>query len=549
MAIRLQTKQINFGKLFLPTRMFRIVFLLTLLTGSLPALTQPDYRPLYHFTPPQNWINDPNGLVFYDGEYHLFYQHNPFANQWGHMSWGHAVSRDLLRWQHLPVAIPEFTHTDLQTGLRQVQTAIFSGSSLIDRGNRSGICPPGTRDCMVAIYTGNVTAGSEHISQYQNMAYSTDRGRTWTQYPRNPIIDIGSKEFRDPNVFWYEPQQKWVMAVVKATEHRMALYESKDLKTWQLMSHFGPAADTSKVWECPALVQVPVQNEPGKSKWVLFISAGHPQAGYVGMQYFVGNFDGREFRPDAASPKPAIANGFPGSVVDWGKDYYAAIPYNDLPPTPDGKPARGGPARPVMIGWLNNWAYAGDLPTTPFKGAMSLPRQISLRRERGEYQLIQQPISEVTRLRGDRSIQRFVQLKNQTAPLEQTTTNAYELELEITPLTAKTAGIRLAKGGNEETVIQYTADGQLQLDRRRSGNVAFSKAFPSVESAPLSRRNGAIKLRIFVDKSVIEIYANDGARVLTDQIFPTNGVNGIELFSEGGTALFRNVSLWQLKKP
>jgi fructan beta-fructosidase len=528
--------------------MFKTISLMVLLVGSLTAAAQPDYRPLYHFTPPKNWINDPNGLIFYDGEYHLFYQHNPLANQWGHMSWGHAVSRDLLCWENLPLAIPEFTHTDLQTGLRQVQTAIFSGSTVIDRANRNGICPPGTRDCMVAIYTGNVTAGQEHLSQYQNMAYSTDRGRTWTQYPRNPIIDIGSREFRDPNVFWYAPQQKWVMATVKATEHRLALYESKDLKTWQFMSHFGPAADTSKVWECPALVQVPVQNEAEKSKWVLFISAGHPQAGYVGMQYFVGNFDGREFRTDAANPK--IQNPPPTNVVDWGKDYYAAIPYNDLPAAANGKPANNGLARPVMIGWLNNWAYAGDLPTTPFKGAMSLPRQISLRRQRGTYQLVQQPIAEVTRLRGDRSLQPFLKLTNQSVPLQQTTSNAYELELEITPATAKTVGIRLAKGGAEETVIQYVAaTGELQFDRRRSGNVAFNKAFASVESALVERQNSTIKLRIFVDKSVVEVYVNNGAQVITDQIFPTNGTNSIQLFAEGGTALFRNVSLWQLKKP
>lgn len=487
-----------------------------------------DYRPRYHFTPPKNWINDPNGLVYHDGRYHLFYQHNPFANQWGHMSWGHAVSKDLLRWEHLPVAIPEFTEGGKTT-------AIFSGSAVIDAGNRNSLCPPGTKDCFVAIYTGNVTQGDNQLAQYQNLAFSADGGSTFTQYAKNPIVDIGSKEFRDPNVFWYEPEKKWVMATVKATEHRAAFYESTDLKTWRFLSHFGPTGDTTKVWECPALVRVPIQNEPGKSRWVLFISAGHPQPGYVGMQYFVGNFDGTTFTLDPENPKPtapAVAN-----VVDWGKDYYAAIQFNHLP---------ASQSNPILIGWTNNWAYAGSLPTTPFKGAMSLPRQISLKRTAAGLQLVQQPISAVNALRGAAQKLAGVRLSNRQEVFTKTTDNAYELTLDLVPGNAQSAGIRLAKGTNEETVLRY-ANGKLQLDRRRSGNVGFHKSFPSVEEAPLTPQNGVIKLRIFVDKSLVEVFANDGERVITDQIFPTENAGGIELFAEGGTAEFRNVVLWPMK--
>lgn len=508
------------------------LFSLALLTAALTAFGQ-DYRPRYHFTPPQNWTNDPNGLVYHDGRYHLFYQHNPFANQWGHMSWGHAVSKDLLRWEHLPVAIPEFTENGKTT-------AIFSGSAVIDAGNRHALCPPGTKDCFVAVYTGHVTAGDKHLAQYQNLAFSGDGGRTFTQYAQNPIVDIGSKEFRDPNVFWYEPQQKWVMVTVKATEHRAALYESKDLKTWRFLSHFGNVGDTTKVWECPALVQVPIQNEAGRpsggqSRWVLFISAGHPQKDYVGMQYFVGNFDGTTFTLDPANPKPiapAVTN-----VVDWGKDYYAAIQFNHLPANQPG---------PVMVGWLNNWAYAGALPTTPFKGAMSLPRQISLKRTGEGLVLVQQPVAGVTGLRGLKTARPNLRLASQSQVLEKSTNNAYELTLDLVPGSAKTAGVKLAKGTNEETVLRY-ADGKLQLDRRRSGNVGFHKSFPSVEEAPLSPQNGVLKLRIFVDKSIVEVFANDGERVITDQIFPTENAGGVELFAEGGTAEFRNVTLWAMK--
>jgi fructan beta-fructosidase len=487
-----------------------------------------DYRPRYHFTPPQNWTNDPNGLVYAGGQYHLFYQHNPFANQWGHMSWGHAVSRDLLYWRHLPVAIPEFTEGGKTT-------AIFSGSAVVDQDNRSRLCPPGTKDCFVAIYTGNVTAGDKQLAQYQNLAFSTDGGRSFTQFAKNPIVDIGSKEFRDPSVFWYAPQKKWVMVTVKATEHRAAFYESNDLKTWQLMSQFGGVGDTTKVWECPSLVSVPIQNEPGQSKWVLFISAGHPRAGYVGMQYFVGDFDGTTFRLAPENPTPL--GPATGNVVDWGKDYYAAIPYNHLPASQPG---------PLMVGWTSNWAYAGEVPTTPFKGAMSLPRLIRLKRTAAGLELIQQPFAGVERLRGTPKTHPATRLTNERRVLEKTTDNAYELSLDLVPGSARAAGVVLAKGTNEETLLRY-ADGKLQLDRRRSGNVGFSRRFPSVEEAPIAPRKGVLRLRIFVDKSLVEVFANDGERVMTDQIFPTKPTGGLELFAEGGSAEFRNVVFRPLK--
>ena len=498
------------------------------------------YRPRYHFSAPKGWINDPNGLVYYGGEYHLFYQHNPFANVWGHMSWGHAVSKDLLHWEDLPVAMPEFTNADSVS-----KTAIFSGCTVIDKGNKNGLCPAGSGDCMVALYTGNVTKDKTQTAQYQNLAYSADKGRTWTQYAKNPIIDIGSKEFRDPSVFWYEPQQKWVMSTVKAKEHRVALYDSKDLKTWRFLSYFGPAGDTSRVWECPALLPVPIENEPGrpsggKAKWTLFISSGHPQEGYVGMQYFVGNFDGTRFTLDPGNPKPlspSIGVKYAGSVVDWGKDYYAAIPFSNLPETQK---------NPLMIGWINNWTYANKVPTHPFRGAMSLPRQITLRRTAYGLELVQQPITDVASLRGTKTEQQNLKLTNQSQLLEKSIDNIYELEAEISPGTAKTVGIRLAKNGDEETVIRYT-NGKLELDRRKSGQVAFSDKFSSVEAAPLQPRNGVIKLRIFVDKSIITIFANNGERVITDFIFPNKTEGGIELFAEGGSAEFTNVTRWTMK--
>lgn len=526
--------------LLLPTAL-----LVSLHSSSFGQVAQPTrtetgdpYRPQYHFSPPQNWINDPNGLVYHDGEYHLFYQHNPFGNRWGHMSWGHAVSKDLLRWEHLPVAIPEFTHADGKT-----KTAIFSGSAVIDAGNKNGLCPAGTKDCMVALYTGNVTEGNKHLAQYQNLAYSTDKGRTWTQYGKNPIIDIGSKEFRDPNVFWYAPRQKWVMSTVKAKEHRVAFFESKNLTDWQLLSHFGPQSDTTKVWECPALMPVPIENEPGKQKWVLFVSSGHPQKDYVGMQYFVGDFDGKEFRLDPAHPKPLAPSGsnrYAGAVVDWGKDYYAAIQYNNLPARPAGQASSG----PVMVGWLNNWAYGNELPTTPFKGAMSVPRQISLRRTDAGLQLIQTPIS-LRSLRG-KPIAKTNLAVNGSQPLD-FTGESYELEAEINVGSAVKLGLRLLMSEGESSVLTYDAAIQvLSFDRTRSGNVSFSNRFPSVESAPVPPQNGLLKLHLLVDRSVVEIFANDGQRVMTEAVFPSRHEGRIELFSEGGTATFKTLTIWEI---
>ena len=246
-----------------------------------PAYGEP-YRPQFHFTPAQNWMNDPNGMVYYQGEYHLFFQYNPFGDTWGHMSWGHAVSTDLVHWRQLPVAIPELG-----------DEMVFSGSAVVDYGNTSGL---GTvaNPAMVAIYT-----AAKPGNQSQALAYSTDKGRTWKRYAGNPVLDIGSGEFRDPKVFWYAPENKWVMAVVMAVEHKVRLYSSKNLKDWTLMSDFGPANAVGGVWECPDLFPLAVDGDPAKTKWVMVVNLnpGGIQGGSAG-QYFVGDFDGTRFSAD-----------------------------------------------------------------------------------------------------------------------------------------------------------------------------------------------------------------------------------------------------------
>ena len=480
-----------------------------------------EHRPRYHFTPSKNWINDPNGMIYLNGEYHLFYQHNPFGNEWGHMSWGHAISRDLTHWQHLPLAIPEFTSADGKS-----QTAIFSGSTVVDKNNQSGLCPAGTKDCMVAIYTGNVTEGGKQTAQYQNLAYSADKGRTWTQYAHNPVLDLHTKEFRDPNVFWYAPGKKWLMAVIKPTDHQTAFYESSNLKDWTLLSLFGPMGDTTRVWECPALFEVPVEGSSAK-KWVLTLSSGHRQKNYLAMQYFVGDFDGKAF---TAQKQDEIL------YVDEGKDFYAGIPFND-------RPANRG--KPLMIGWLNDWEYANKIPTTPFKGAMSVPRELSLQNTTQGYRLIQTPVS-LAALR-----KKVTTVTNATVagttPLGYAG-ESYELEADVALGSAKKVGIRLLKSGAEESVLTYDVATQtLSFDRTRSGDVSFSDRFPSIETVRVAPQNSHLKLHLLVDKSIVEIFANGGQKVMTDLVFPTKHDGEIELFSEGGAAVFDALTVWEVK--
>lgn len=284
-------------------------------------------RPKFHFTPAQNWINDPNGLIFHKGEYHLFYQHNPLGNQWGHMSWGHAKSSDLLNWQHLPMAIPE-----------QSTYAIFSGSAVFDEANNR----------LVAIYTAH-----QEQNQSQHLAFSYDDGLTWQQYDANPVLDIDYVDFRDPKVFRY--QDHWIMAVVKPWEEVVCFYKSNDLITWQFLSEFGESKKDDIQWECPDLFYL-------DGKWVLLISENHPERiGACKMRYYVGAFDGKVFTPEHARHK----------VLDYGPDFYAGVTFNNTPENSR-----------IMIGWFNNWAYAKKdkfAIEANWNGSMSVARKLSLK--------------------------------------------------------------------------------------------------------------------------------------------------------------------------
>lgn len=477
---------------------------------TLTAKYQEQYRPQFHFTPDHNWTNDPNGLVYYKGEYHLYYQYNPQGNRWGHMSWGHALSADLLHWRHLPVAIDEYVDKSGDS------TMIFSGSAVVDEKNTSGFFEKDSGG-IVAIYTSHVHRAGEQLKQHQSIAYSKDNGRTFTRYEANPVLDIGKKDFRDPKVFWYEPQQKWVMAVVIPDEFKAQFYESKNLKEWKFLSEFGPMGDTARIWECPDLVQVPVAGDPNEKVWVLLISNSHPQGPeYVGMQYFVGQFDGKTFTVDDQSRHP--------SYLEYGKDFYAAITYNNIPSS-DG--------RVILLGWANNWAYAQDIPTFPWKSAMALPRELTL--SVVDDRLIQTPLNEIATLRGE-----------EISDLANNTSRALEINYTLEPVPGVVSGLKIFKSDSAETIIGYDeSKGQLFFNRTKSGNADFHPAFGSVDYTKVSLSGGKLNLRILVDHSIVEIFVGGGTTVLTYQVFPPLGRAGIELFSSD-EQVKHDIKVWEM---
>lgn len=449
-----------------------------------------EYRPAYHFTPPAQWMNDPNGMVYFEGEYHLFYQHFPDSNVWGPMHWGHAVSENMITWEHLPIAL----YPD-SLGY------IFSGSAVIDWQNTSGF---GTRDNppMVAIYTYHdpVGADARRIDfQTQGIAYSLDKGRSWTKYQQNPILDNpGIIDFRDPKVSWNEEFQQWTM--ILAVKDHVNIYSSPDLKEWKLESEFGQSIGAhGGVWECPDLFPLTDENET--EKWVMLVSInpGGPQGGSA-TQYFVGDFDGSVFTPGDSTIR----------WVDYGADNYAGVTWSDVPES-DG--------RRLFLGWMSNWQYAVAVPTDNWRSAMTLPRELKLLTINDQPVLQSVPVEELgEHFETSSSIDSGGQLESA----------AYKLELSNIP----ESGLELIFENNiaEKLTISLSKD-ELLIDRTSSGLSDFNDLFASVHKAPLPDVE-IEKLQIFMDKSSIEVFVNDGLVVMTDLMFPNEVYTSIS-FTEG----------------
>ncbi|MGB8260689.1 MAG: glycoside hydrolase family 32 protein [Terracidiphilus sp.] len=475
------------------------------------------YRPAFHFSPQRNWINDPAGLVFDGGEYHLFYQYNPQGDLWGHMSWGHSVSRDLLNWQELPVALAE------ENGV-----GVFTGSAVLDAANTSGFGANGIAP-LVAIFTANSPG-----LQTENLAYSLDRGRTWTRYAANPILDLHESDFRDPMVFWHAPTKRWVMAVSLALKHKILFYASTDLKTWTKLSEFGPAgANAVSNWECPNFFPLTVANLPGKIKWVLEMGVGdNGPAGGSSSQYFVGDFDGATFVNDNPDSKTLWA--------DYGSDLYAAQSWSNLPAS-DG--------RRIAIAWMDSWRYADKLPTSPWRGQMSFPREFGLTQTSEGIRLTQAPVREIESLRGE-----HLQLRNATwedaeALLKRRDwPEAVEIVATLKANDAGDFGFELRKGASYATRVGYDPRlGRVYVDRTRSGELLVSPQFAARHEAPLTLHDGVLQLQILLDRSSVELFAGNGLAAITDLIYPRPADRAMGVYAEGKPPSVVSLDVWTLK--
>jgi fructan beta-fructosidase len=455
------------------------------------------YRGQFHFSPAENWMNDPNGMVYYEGEWHLFYQYYPDADVWGPMHWAHAVSKDLVHWETLPIALAP-----------DEQGYIFSGSAVVDANNTSGLFPAGTGG-LVAAFTYH---DPETEVQSQAIAYSTDKGRTWTKYDGNPVIpNNGSKDFRDPKVFWYEPQQKWVMVVAGG---EVEIYSSKNLREWTHESTLDGVFT-----ECPDLFPIPVGDQ---TRWVL---------SHGGTHYTVGDFDGHRFAPTQET-----------RTLDFGKDFYAAQSWDSAP---DGKR--------YWLGWMNNWAYAEQTPTSPpFRGQLTEARTVGLvpdPQRPGQFTLTQQPVPQLAeQLAGEPFTITDTPIPEQGNLLADQRGTSYEINATVDVGSAAEIGFDVRTGEGEQTRLTYSAAQQaLSLDRRQSGDVGFSLEFPVSTSAPLQvSPDRLLDLRILVDRSSVEVFAEDGTVVFTDQIFPDLKSDGMGLFATGGQAAVKSLTVTPL---
>ena len=480
------------------------------------------FRPVYHHTPLYGWMNDANGLVYKDGEYHLYFQYNPYGSKWGNMHWGHSVSKDLVHWEHLAPAIA-----------RDTLGHIFSGSSIVDQENVAGY---GAGN-ILAFYT----SASDKNGQVQCLAFSKDNGRTFIKYEKNPILcpADGLRDFRDPKVFRYEPEDKWVMIV--SADKEMRFYDSKNLKDWNYMSNFGEGYGVQPCqFECPDMVELPVDGDLNRKKWALIVNV-NPGCYFGGSatQYFTGDFDGKKFSCDS---QPNVTK-----WLDWGKDHYATVCFSNTG------------ERTIAVPWMSNWQYCNIVPTKQFRSANALPRELSLYTQDGEIYLSAVPVPEIKTLRKEKKeIPAFTVANDyHIDSLLADNDGAYELALEITVGEAEIMGFSLFNDKGEKVDIYFNLpEKRLVMDRTKSGIVDFGKKSVSHEIevhdrrkttsinyiddfalatwAPIKKEN-KYTLDVFVDKCSVEIFLNGGKVAMTNLIFPSEPYNRMCFYSKGGS--------------
>jgi fructan beta-fructosidase len=482
------------------------------------SVYQEAYRPQLHFTPESDWMNDPNGMVFYNGEYHFFYQHYPDSTVWGPMHWGHAVSSDLVHWEHLPIAL----YPD-SLGY------IFSGSAVVDKDNTSGFGtvenPP-----LVAIYTYHDAEKEKTGSieyQTQGIAYSLDNGRKWVKYENNPVLkNPGIKDFRDPKVSWHGPSKRWLM-ILAVLDH-VELYASADLKSWTKLSEFGKDYGAhGGVWECPDLFPLTVEGEE-KQKWVMLVSInpGGPNIGSA-TQYFIGDFDGKTFTPDADRSEI--------KWIDWGQDNYAGVTYANAPGN-----------RRIFVGWMNNWAYAQIIPTKKWRGAASLARDLNLVKIDGDLFVKSTLVPELLKYATDNAVLSDVKV---TDSVDLTAQVTFPLGMSIIQgvADAKDFSIELSNTKNQKVKTGYDSNSnQFFVDRSKSGNNAFSKDFRGVIRADRYGKGDTIPFTIVVDVACIEVYFDGGLTVMTNLFFADEPIQKLKVSTPGGEVNIRDLEVRKL---
>ena len=447
------------------------------------------HRPVYHFTPAKNWMNDPNGMIYYEGTYHLFYQYHPYSSVWGPMHWGHATSKDLIQWKHQPIALyPDKNGT------------IFSGSAVYDQQNTSGLGKNG-KGPLVAIFTyhnDSLAKTGSKVFQTQGIAYSNDGGMTWAKYERNPVLkNPGINDFRDPKVFWHEASGKWIMTL--AVFDRIHIYASKNLIDWEKLSEFGIGYGVPNIlWECPDMFPIKYKD---KTVWVLIsnINPGGPNKGSA-TQYFIGDFDGKSFQPFDHDIRWA----------DFGPDEYAGITWSNTG------------ERKIFTGWMSNWLYAQQVPTEKWRSALTIPRELSLKEVNGKFYLASTPVQELDKYKG--RLINEIQHKyvfNGTAIIE-------SVDVPVEDFS-----IVLSNDKDESLIIGYDrSSNHFYIDRTKTGNTQFHKEFAQVSKALRISNSSTINLKLIIDVASVELFADDGLSVMTSIHFPSKIFNTITMNSK-----------------
>jgi fructan beta-fructosidase len=466
---------------------------------NIDILNKEKYRPQIHFTPEKNWVNDPNGMVFYKGTYHLFFQHSPDATVWSNMSWGHATSKDLVHWDRKPIAI----YPD-SLGF------IFSGSAVVDKNNTSGLGKNGIIP-LVAMYTSHDMVKEKEGAidvETQSLAYSLDEGKTWVKYANNPVLkNPGIRDFRDPKIIWHASSKKWIASI--AAQDKISFYTSSNLLNWVKLSDFGKTEGAhGGVWECPDLFPIEFNN---KTYWVLLVNLnpGGPNGGSA-TQYFVGEFDGKVFKSNSKLTKWA----------DYGPDEYAGVTWSNTE------------KRRILIGWMSNWQYANVVPTEKFRNAFTLPRELGLAKIGDEFYLKSMPVKEIKSIekvsinKHDISVNESIDLSNFIGKIN------VPSKFDFTFTNQNNYSIEFSNTLNEKVIIGYNNEkNSFFLDRRQSGRVDFEKDFARINFAPRLSNQKVINLTIYLDKSSFEIFADNGLSILTSVVFPNENYTSIKFLS------------------